>query len=83
MTFLLLSSTSLHFTLSSVFIFGIILFLVVGWMIFTVVIRYHWKNYGSGDIEILRMNVMYLVGSGVIFTLMIASAFLYFASSTL
>lgn len=83
MTPLLLTSVNLHFTLSSVFIFGIIFFLLVAWIVFTVIVRYHWKNYGSGDIEILRMNLIYLIGSGAIFTFMIASAFLYFASSTL
>ncbi len=83
MTFLLLSKTGMHFTLSSAFIFGIIFFLLIAWIIFTIVVRYHWKNYSSGGVEILRMNMIYLIGSAAIFTFMVVSAFLYFASSSI
>ena len=79
----LLGSLNLHIPLSPILIFSFAALLLAFWVTFTMVIRYHWKSYGTGDLEIVSLNFFYLVGSGIIIFFMVASALLYYTSSAL
>lgn len=55
--------------------------ILAGWLIFSLIIRYHWKNYGTSGIEIFSMNFFYIIGSLVIGGLMVISGLLYIISA--
>lgn len=50
------------------------------WAIFTLIVRYHWKNYGTGGLELITMNFAYLAGSAVLILGMIIFGSLYMLS---
>lgn len=78
----LLGNSDLQIPITAVLVMSIVLILLLVWAIFTIIIRYHWKNYGTGGVEIFTMNFLYLLGSIVLIVLMIGSALLYFFSAT-
>lgn len=50
---------------------------IISWLVYTLILRYHWKKYSVNNVELLQMNLIYFIGSGMIIVLMGASAFLY------
>lgn len=72
---------SMHIPLSPIVFFALLAILVTLWAIFTLIIRYHWKNFGTSELDFIGMNLFYLVGSGVLILGMALSAFLYSFSS--
>ena len=77
-----LGQLNFHIPITPLFLFAIMLLVLIGWVIFTLVIRYHWKNYGTGKLEVFTMNFFYLVGSAVLIALMGILALLYLSSAT-
>lgn len=73
----LFGKMSIHIPLSSFALFVILAILVAVWAIFTLIIRYHWKNFGTSEIDFVGMNLLYLIGSVVLVAGMAISAFLY------
>lgn len=73
----LFSQISIHIPLSSLALFVILAILIVVWAIFTLIIRYHWKNFGTSEIDFVGMNVFYLTGSVILILGMAISAFLF------
>ena len=82
MTFLLVGQSGFHIPITALLIFSLLALLVAIWIVFTLIIRYHWKNYGTGGVEVFTMNFAYLAGSLILIGLMLASATLYLLSST-
>jgi uncharacterized membrane protein len=76
----LLSSINIHVPLSPILLFSLMALLLAIWLAFTMVIRYHWKSYGTKDLEVVSLNFFYLAGSGVIILLMCASLLFYYSS---
>lgn len=72
---------NLHIPVTPLLLFATLALLIAGWGIFTLVVRYHWKNYGTGKLEMFTMNFFYLIGSAVLLALMIIFALLYFFSA--
>lgn len=72
---------NLHIPVTPILLFVAGALLIALWSIFTLVIRYHWKNYGTGKIEVFTMNFFYLTGSVILIALMSISTFLYFSSA--
>jgi len=73
----LFSKMSIHIPLSPSVLFVILAIFVAVWAIFTLIIRYHWKNFGTSEIDFVGMNLLYLIGSVVLVAGMAISAFLY------
>ncbi len=63
------------------FIFIVAGLILAGWLIFTTIVRYHWKSYGTGGVQIFTMNFFYISGSAILGGLMILSAVSYFISA--
>ncbi len=78
---LLAQSGSPHLSITGGIIFSLFALLIAIWLVFTLIIRYHWKNYGTGGVEIFTMNFFYLVGSCIGIALMLGSALLYLTST--
>jgi hypothetical protein len=68
---------SIHIPLTPIVLFVLLAILVILWVIFTLIIRYHWKNFGTSELDFIGMNLFYLVGSGVLILGMVFSAFLF------
>ena len=77
MALTLFSKMSIHIPLVPFSLFLILVLLMGIWAVFTVVINYHWKNYGVSKIEFIGMNLIYFIGSGLIMLGMALCAFLY------
>lgn len=75
-----LTQLNFHIPITPVLLFAILALLIVLWGIFTLIIRYHWKHYGTGKLEVFTMNFFYLTGSVVLIAFMGISAFLYSVS---
>lgn len=71
----------LEISVSPMFIFVIAGLILTGWLIFTTIVRYHWKNYGTGGTQIFAMNFFYIAGSAILGGLMILFAVSYFISA--
>ncbi len=82
MTFLLLGQSGFHIPVTALLLFSLLALLVAIWIVFTLIIRYHWKNYGTGGVGIFAMNFAYLVGSLALIGLMLSSLTVYVFSST-
>ena len=78
----LFGQSGIHITIGPVLVFSIFAMLLAVWLVFTLIIRYHWKNYGTGGVEIFTMNFIYIVGSVICIALMLISAAIYLTSST-
>lgn len=70
-----------HIPVTPMLLFIILAILIAAWGVFTLVIRYHWKNYGTGKLEAFTMNFLYLIGSIILIVLMSTSALLYLSSA--
>jgi hypothetical protein len=77
-----LAQFNLHIPITPVLLFVVLALLVALWAIFTLVIRYHWKNYGTGKLEVFTMNFFYLAGSAILIGLLLISALLYLSSAS-
>ncbi len=82
MNFSLFGPSGFQIPITPLLVFAILSAIVAGWLIFTFIIRYHWKNYGTGGVEILTMNFVYFAGSIVLGGFMAVSAIAYSLSST-
>lgn len=71
-----------HIPVTPLLLFSLLALLIALWGIFTLIIRYHWKNYGTGKLQVFTMNFFYLTGSALIIALMATFALLYSSSST-
>jgi hypothetical protein len=77
----ILAQSGSHITITGGLMFSLLALLIAIWLVFTLIIRYHWKNYGTGGVEVFTMNFFYLVGSFIGIALMLGSALLYLSST--
>ncbi|OGZ05907.1 MAG: hypothetical protein A2845_03850 [Candidatus Lloydbacteria bacterium RIFCSPHIGHO2_01_FULL_49_22] len=77
----ILSTINIQIAVSPFFLFVVGALVIAGWLVFTVIIRYHWKNYGTGGMQLFAMNFLYISGSAALAGLMILSAVLYLISA--
>ena len=75
--------TGFHIPVLPLFVFGAMVLLFVTWGIFSWVIRYHWKKYGTGKVGVMSMTFFYFIGSALLLGLMALFAFMYHLSSNL
>ncbi len=63
--------------LTPFFLFLLFALLMAAWAVFTWIVRYHWKSYGTSTLEVMTMSLIYFVGSGILLAGMALFAFLY------
>jgi hypothetical protein len=73
---------SIHIPITPLLLFALLALLMAVWSVFTLILRYHWKNYGTGKLEVFTMNFFFLTGSLVLIALMVVCALLYLSSAT-
>ena len=81
---LLLASAAEHFRIPLPPLVFFILFalLFAGWLIYTIVLRYHWKKYAHSKLDIMHMDIIYFIGSGALLVAMAISALFYSLTAT-
>ncbi len=77
----LLAKSGMQITIPPIFIMIVLALLLAVWLVFTLIIRYHWKNYGTGGASIFKMNFFYLTGSAIFIIVLLLFGLLYIASS--
>ena len=77
----LLAQSGIHIPITAQLLFSLLAILLAGWLVFTLIIRYHWKNYSTGGVELFTMNFFYLLGSGVLIAGLLITGLLYVSSS--
>lgn len=77
MTNTFLSQLNIHIPITPLLLFscGALLFAV--WAIFSIIAHYHWRSYGTSKIEIIKMTLIYFVGSAILLALIGVFAFMY------
>jgi uncharacterized protein YqgC (DUF456 family) len=78
-----LANSNIHIPLSVPFLVGIFLVLLVIWIIHMIVMRYHWNNYGNSNVTLLKANILYFLGSFLLFAVLGISLLTYAATSSL
>ena len=78
---MLLSQMNLHIPVAPFLVFVLLTLLLLTWVIFTLVVRYHWKNYGTSQLEVMSMSFIYFVGSLILLAATAIFAFLYYVSA--
>lgn len=68
---------NLNIPVSPMLLYILFAVFILLWIVFTFILVYHWKKYSVSNLDLLKMNLVYFIGSGVIIVLMGASAFLY------
>jgi hypothetical protein len=51
------------------------------WLVFSLIVRYHWNKYGHSRLEVMQMNFVYFVGSGILVATTLVFLILYSLSS--
>jgi len=75
-----ITTTGFQITITPTILVSLLSLILAAWIIFTIIVRYHWKNYGTGGVEILTMNFIYFSGSAILIAFTIVSVLLYSTS---
>lgn len=75
MTGITLNQLSIPITPLLLFSLGALLFAV--WAIFSIIAHYHWKSYGTSKIEVIKITLIYFVGSAILLAIIGVFAFTY------
>ncbi len=70
-----------HIPIPPIVLGGVFVLFFVLWVIYSIILTYHWKKYGTGALEVFTTTMLYMVGSAIILGLMAILLFLY-ATST-
>ena len=76
------SQIGVHIPVTPFFIFLLFTLIMCTWGVFSWIVRYHWKSYGTSALEVMTMSLVYFVGSGILLGGMALFAFLYYLSAT-
>ncbi len=69
--------SGIHIPIPPILLFALLVLLFVAWVIFTLIVRYHWQKYGYSKLVHLKMNYLYFGGSGILFAALLLSSILY------
>ena len=81
MAFAVFQQLNLHIPISPLFIGALLLLLLALFIVYTVIIRYHWKSYGVNELEVAQMTITYMTGSITIVAITMIFALLYMFST--
>ncbi len=68
---------NLRIPLSGALLFVVFILLFLAWALYSVILRYHWKKYGYSRADLLKMELFYFIGSGIILLGALLFAILY------
>ena len=68
---------SLELTITPILLFLAFLVLCAAWAVYSMILRYHWKEYGVNKLQIMLMSLIYGIGSLVLIGLILLSLLLY------
>ena len=77
MTGIALNQLGFHIPVTPLLLFSLGGLLFAVWAIFSIIAHYHWKNYGASKIEVVKMTLIYFVGSAILIALIAVFAFAY------
>ena len=66
MSFTILSDMGINIPITPILLVVIFSILTVISLVHAVILRYHWKNYGNGALELVLVNLIYLVGLAIL-----------------
>jgi hypothetical protein len=75
----LLEKFSLPISPGTLGIVLVILFLF--WLVFSLILHYHWKKYASSRVHVFQMTLVYFFGSTVLWACLLAFYLMYIATS--
>lgn len=76
-----LNQIDFHIPVTPLLVFSLFGLLLSAWLIYSMIMRYHWKNYSVTKLEVLRTSLIYFTGSGILLFIIGACAILYAISS--
>lgn len=71
------SQLGIHIPITPFLLFAVFAVLLFLWALFTWIVRYHWKSYGTNKLDVMSMSFIYFIGSAVLLAGMALFAFLY------
>ena len=77
MTGILFNQLSIHIPITPLLLFSLGALLFAVWAGFRIIAHYHWKNYGTNKLEVIKMTLIYFVGSAILLALIAIFAFAY------
>ncbi len=77
MTGIAINQLSIHIPITPLLLFSLGALLLAVWAIFSIIVHYHWKNYGANKLEVIEMTLIYFVGSAILLALIGVFAFAY------
>jgi hypothetical protein len=51
------------------------------WLVFSLILRYHWKKYAASNVHVLQMTLWYFGGSVVLWACVLACYLMYVVMS--
>lgn len=63
----LLSSLDISIPVTPTILVSLFLLAAAVWGILSMIFRYHWREYGTSELETAKISVIYFTGSGVLF----------------
>ncbi len=79
----LLSNMNFQIPLTPMFLVIIFSILTAVSLVHALVLRYHWKNYGNGAVELVLVNLIYFIGLSVLIGGMALFTVLYSISNSI
>lgn len=68
---------NLHIPITPLLLFSLGALLFAVWAVFSIIAHYHWKSYGTNQLEIIKMTLIYFVGSAILLAAVAIFAFAY------
>lgn len=66
----LFSASTFTFALTPGMLGAVFVALIVIWGVLSAIYRWHWTQYGTSQVEVMTMSVVYFTGSGIILALL-------------
>ncbi|HSE34953.1 MAG TPA: hypothetical protein VLB83_02410 [Candidatus Paceibacterota bacterium] len=62
----LLSSFDISIPVTPTILMSLFLLVAAIWGVFSMIVRYHWREYGTSALESAKISVIYFTGSGIL-----------------
>lgn len=68
-----LAASGLHIPITPGLLLSLAALLIAVWAVYSLILRYHWKNYGVSALDSTLAGIIYIAGSLVLIALMLAA----------
>ena len=62
----LFSSFNIQLAVTPMILTSLFLLVAAAWGIFSMIVRYHWREYSTSQLDAAKISVIYFTGSGVL-----------------